>query len=154
MTDAMAKACLVEGKVDGIKFRSKESKIMAAQLMFSERQANAILATSYWKSTLALMICFNPIVSGFPSAMANIFTPNVSSIPTGGIVINQDELLNIYETGTGKIRIRGKVEVEKAKGGTLGSFSVSSKLGIKSTTSLSRSARNASCVIFSSRASV
>ena len=29
--------------------------------------------------------------------------------PTGGIVINKDELLNIYETGTGKIRVRGKV---------------------------------------------
>ena len=28
--------------------------------------------------------------------------------PTGGIVINQDELLSIYETGTGKIKIRGK----------------------------------------------
>ena len=37
--------------------------------------------------------------------------------PTGGIVINKDELLSIYETGTGKIRIRGKVEVEKLKGG-------------------------------------
>ena len=37
--------------------------------------------------------------------------------PTGGIVINKDELLDIYETGTGKIKIRGKVEVEKAKGG-------------------------------------
>ena len=37
--------------------------------------------------------------------------------PTGGIVINKDELLKIYETGTGKIRLRGKVEVEKLKGG-------------------------------------
>ncbi|MBR2258359.1 MAG: DNA topoisomerase 4 subunit A [Blautia sp.] len=37
--------------------------------------------------------------------------------PTGGIVVNQDELLSIYETGTGKIRIRGKVETEKLKGG-------------------------------------
>ncbi len=37
--------------------------------------------------------------------------------PTGGIVINKDELLEIYETGTGKIKVRGKVEVEKAKGG-------------------------------------
>ncbi len=37
--------------------------------------------------------------------------------PTGGIVVNQDELLNIYETGTGKIKIRGKVEVEEQKGG-------------------------------------
>jgi len=37
--------------------------------------------------------------------------------PTGGIVINKDELLSIYETGTGKIRLRGKVETEKVKGG-------------------------------------
>ena len=39
--------------------------------------------------------------------------------PTGGIITNKDDLLNIYETGTGKIRIRGKVEVEKGKGGRL-----------------------------------
>ena len=37
--------------------------------------------------------------------------------PTGGIVVNQDELLDIYETGQGKIKIRGKVEVEELKGG-------------------------------------
>ncbi len=37
--------------------------------------------------------------------------------PTGGMVCNQDELLEIYETGVGKIRIRGKIDVEKAKGG-------------------------------------
>ena len=37
--------------------------------------------------------------------------------PTGGIVINKDELKEIYETGTGKIKIRGKVEVETLKGG-------------------------------------
>ena len=37
--------------------------------------------------------------------------------PTGGIVTNKDELLSIYSTGMGKIKIRGKVEVEKGKGG-------------------------------------
>ena len=37
--------------------------------------------------------------------------------PTGGIVINKDELLSIYESGSGKIRLRGRVEVEKLKGG-------------------------------------
>ena len=37
--------------------------------------------------------------------------------PTGGIVVNKDDLLGIYETGTGKIKIRGKVEVEEMKGG-------------------------------------
>ncbi len=37
--------------------------------------------------------------------------------PTGGIVVNKDDLPEIYRTGSGKIRIRGKVEVEKMKGG-------------------------------------
>lgn len=37
--------------------------------------------------------------------------------PTGGIVVNKDDLLDVYETGTGKIKIRGKVEVEEMKGG-------------------------------------
>jgi DNA gyrase subunit A len=37
--------------------------------------------------------------------------------PTGGIVANKDELLEIYETGVGKIRLRGRVEVEELKGG-------------------------------------
>ena len=37
--------------------------------------------------------------------------------PTGGIVVNEDELLDIYETGMGKIKVRGKVEVEDLKGG-------------------------------------
>ena len=37
--------------------------------------------------------------------------------PTGGIVVNKDDLPKIYETGTGKIKIRGKVEVEDMKGG-------------------------------------
>ena len=36
--------------------------------------------------------------------------------PTGGIVVNKDDLLSIYETGVGKIRLRGRVEVEKGKG--------------------------------------
>ena len=37
--------------------------------------------------------------------------------PTGGIVINKDELEDIYETGTGKIKLRGKVEFQKGKAG-------------------------------------
>ncbi len=36
--------------------------------------------------------------------------------PTGGIIANQKDLLNIYENGTGKIKIRGKIELEKGKG--------------------------------------
>jgi DNA gyrase subunit A len=37
--------------------------------------------------------------------------------PTGGIIANKDDLPAIYESGVGKIKIRGKVEVEKGKGG-------------------------------------
>ena len=37
--------------------------------------------------------------------------------PTGGIVVNKDELLSVYESGVGKIRIRGRVQVEAEKGG-------------------------------------
>ena len=37
--------------------------------------------------------------------------------PTGGVIANKDELTAIYSTGVGKIKIRGKVEVEQVKGG-------------------------------------
>lgn len=37
--------------------------------------------------------------------------------PTGGIVINKEELLSMYETGNGKIKVRGKVELVKGKNG-------------------------------------
>lgn len=37
--------------------------------------------------------------------------------PTGGIVVNKDELSSIYETGIGKIKVRGRVQIEKLKGG-------------------------------------
>ena len=37
--------------------------------------------------------------------------------PTGGIIANKDDLKAIYATGQGKVKIRGKVEVEKGKGG-------------------------------------
>ncbi len=35
--------------------------------------------------------------------------------PTGGLVVNKDELLDIYESGTGKIKLRGKVDFEPGK---------------------------------------
>ena len=37
--------------------------------------------------------------------------------PTGGIITNKDDLMEIYSTGVGKIKIRGKAEIEKIKGG-------------------------------------
>ncbi len=37
--------------------------------------------------------------------------------PTGGIITNGDDLRNIYESGMGKIKIRGRVITEKGKNG-------------------------------------
>ncbi|MFI3211857.1 MAG: DNA topoisomerase (ATP-hydrolyzing) [Eubacteriales bacterium] len=45
----MVKKCLVDGTVEGIKFKAKESKIMASQLRFTEKQANAILDMRLYK---------------------------------------------------------------------------------------------------------
>ncbi|MGI6072156.1 MAG: DNA gyrase/topoisomerase IV subunit A [Lachnospiraceae bacterium] len=35
--------------------------------------------------------------------------------PTGGLVVNKSELLDIYEEGTGRMKLRGKVVLEEAK---------------------------------------
>ena len=67
---AMAKACLIEGKVTGIKFKSKESKIMAAQLNFTEKQANAILDMRLYK-LIGLEI--EALINEHEDTMANIY---------------------------------------------------------------------------------
>jgi len=67
---AMAKACLVEGKTTGIKFKSKESKVMAAQLAFSEKQANAILEMRLYK-LIGLEI--EALIREHEDTMANIY---------------------------------------------------------------------------------
>lgn len=67
---AMAKTCLVEGKTEGIKFKSKESKVMAAQLQFSEKQANAILDMRLYK-LIGLEI--EALINEHEDTMANIY---------------------------------------------------------------------------------
>ncbi len=67
---AMAKACLVEGKVEGIKFRSKESKIMAAQLRFTDNQANAILEMRLYK---LIGLELEALINEHEETMANIY---------------------------------------------------------------------------------
>ncbi len=67
---AMAKACLVEGKIDGIRFKSKESKIMATQLCFTEKQANAILEMRLYK---LIGLELEALINEHEETMANIF---------------------------------------------------------------------------------
>ena len=66
----MAKACLVEGKIDGIKFKSKESKIMATQLQFSDKQANAILEMRLYK---LIGLELEALINEHEETMANIY---------------------------------------------------------------------------------
>ncbi len=67
---AMAKACLVEGRVDGIRFRSRESRIMAAQLAFTEKQANAILEMRLYK---LIGLELEALINEHEETMANIY---------------------------------------------------------------------------------
>ncbi len=68
---------------------------------------------------------FGEVIEGVKAYMKN---PDINTeqmmeyikgpdFPTGGIVVNKDDLISIYSTGTGKIKIRGRVEIEKGKGG-------------------------------------
>ncbi len=67
---AMAKACLVEGKTTGLKFKAKESRIMAAQLSFTEKQANAILEMRLYK-LIGLEI--DALIKEHDETVANIY---------------------------------------------------------------------------------
>lgn len=67
---AMAKSCLVDGVVEGINFKSKESKIMASQLRFTEKQANAILEMRLYK-LIGLEI--EALINEHEDTLANIF---------------------------------------------------------------------------------
>lgn len=67
---AMAKECLTKGTIDGIRFKSKESKIMATQLTFTERQANAILDMRLYK-LIGLEI--EALINEHEETMANIY---------------------------------------------------------------------------------
>ena len=67
---AMAKACLVEGKTDGIRFKSKESKVMAQQLSFTENQANAILEMRLYK---LIGLELEALIKEHEETLANIY---------------------------------------------------------------------------------
>ena len=44
------------------------------------------------------------------------FSNMAPDYPTGGTIINKNELINIYTTGKGKVKIRGKYRIEEQKG--------------------------------------
>jgi len=67
---AMAKDCLINGNTKGITFKSKESKIMASQLMFTENQANAILDMRLYK-LIGLEV--QALIKEHEETMANIY---------------------------------------------------------------------------------
>ncbi len=67
---AMAKACLVDGITDGIQFKSKESKIMAGLLTFTDRQADAILEMRLYK---LIGLELDALIKEHDETIANIY---------------------------------------------------------------------------------
>ncbi len=65
-----AKKCLVEGITDGIRFKTRESAVMAAQLAFTPRQADAILELRLRK-LVGLEI--NALLKEHEETVANIY---------------------------------------------------------------------------------
>ena len=66
----MAKNCLVNGVTDGINFKSRESKAMAAQLLFTEAQADAILDMRLYK---LIGLELDALVKEHEQTVANIY---------------------------------------------------------------------------------
>ena len=67
---AMAKNCLVNGVTDGINFKSRESKAMAAQLLFTEPQADAILEMRLYK---LIGLELDALIKDHEQTVANIY---------------------------------------------------------------------------------
>ena len=65
----MAKGCLVNGVVDGIKFKSEDSKKDASVLMFTEKQADAVLSMRLYK---LIGLELNQLKKDYDKCLANI----------------------------------------------------------------------------------
>ena len=68
---SMAKRCLVTGDTSGIRFRYKESEIMASQLQFTEAQANAILEMRLYK---LIGLEMEALIKEHEQTLANIYS--------------------------------------------------------------------------------
>ncbi len=105
----MAKACLTDGKTDGIKFKSKESKIMATQLCFTERQANAILDMRLYK---LIGLELEALINEHEDTLANIDRYE-------DILSNKDSMADVIISGMEKIKsefaTERKTQIEDAE---------------------------------------
>lgn len=90
---AQAKECLVNGVTTGIKFKSRESEVMAAQLMFTDRQADAILEMRLYK---LIGLELNALVKEHEATVANIYRyEDILEDRTSMSMVIQDDLHNI-----------------------------------------------------------
>jgi DNA gyrase subunit A len=89
----MAKNCLVNGVTDGINFKSRESKAMASQLLFTDAQADAILDMRLYK---LIGLELDALVKEHEQTVANIYRYEdiLESHESMSLVI-QDELNKI-----------------------------------------------------------
>lgn len=75
------------------------------------------MTTSTPPHNLAEIINAEKLLMDFPDATTRDLLDIVQGpdFPTGGIVTNKDDLLALYETGKGRIKIRGKAEIVPGK---------------------------------------
>ena len=90
---AMAKNCLVNGVTEGIRFKTRESAAMAAQLMFTERQADAIMEMRLYK---LIGLELEALLKEHEETVANIYRYEDILTDRGSMsLVLQQELLGI-----------------------------------------------------------
>ena len=103
---AMAKDCLVNGNTEGVKFKSRESAVMAANLLFTERQADAILDMRLYRlSGLEL----DALVKEHEQTVANIYRyEDILEDRESMSLVLQDELVQIKK----QLNAKRKTEID------------------------------------------
>ncbi|WP_026505977.1 DNA gyrase/topoisomerase IV subunit A [Butyrivibrio sp. NC3005] len=90
---AQAKECLVNGTTEGINFKSRESKVMASQLKFTPRQADAILEMRLYK---LIGLELDALVKEHEETVANIYRyEDILEDRLSMSMVIQEELRNI-----------------------------------------------------------
>ncbi|MCR4763693.1 MAG: DNA topoisomerase 4 subunit A [Lachnospiraceae bacterium] len=90
---AMAKNCLINGVTEGIRFKTRESAAMASQLLFTERQADAILEMRLYK---LIGLELEALLKEHETTVANIYRyEDILTDRNSMSLVIQQELLTI-----------------------------------------------------------
>lgn len=121
----LAMKMLTDIKKDVVDFKPNFSEDEVEPTVLPARFPNLLLNGTVGIG-VAMACSFAPhnIVETLDSIIAQIKNPDITieelhkiltapDFPTGGTIINQRELIDAYRTGNGRVRVRGKYQVEK-----------------------------------------